>query len=83
MNERLRNLLRFCLITRYPCSTNAKLVEYRLTARGDKILKILNFIDQLDEDTAQQDNNAEERTLVTVRRTKVTADAQKRILLKI
>lgn len=82
MNERLRNLLRFCLITRYPSSTNAKQVEYRLTARGDKILKILNFIDQLDEDAAQQDHKTEERTLVTIRRTKITADAQKRILLK-
>ena len=83
MNERLRNMLRFSLITRYPNSNNAKLVEYRLTARGHKILKVLNFIDQLDQEASQQDSHGEERTLVTIRRTKVTPDAKKRILLKV
>ena len=83
MNERLRNMLRFCLITRYPSSTNAKLVEYRLTARGHKILKVLNFIDQLDEEASQQDTHAEERMLVTIRRTKIAPDVKKRILLKV
>ena len=83
MNERLRNMLRFCLITRYPSSTNAKQVEYRLTARGHKILKVLNFIDQLDEEASEQDALGEERMLVTVRRTKVAADVKKRILLKV
>ena len=82
MNERLRNMLRFGLITRYPSSSNSKLVEYRLTARGHKILKVLNFIEQLDDDASQQDHADEERTLVTIRRTKVTPDAKKRILLK-
>ena len=81
MNERLRNMLRFSLITRYPNPSNAKLVEYRLTARGHKILKVLNFIDQLDEEACQQDRNGEERTLVTIRRVKVASDARKRILL--
>ncbi len=83
MNERLRNMLRFCLISRFPNSTNAKMVEYRLTARGHKILKVLNFIDQLDDEASQQDSNEEERTLVTIRRTKVAPDAKKRILLNI
>ena len=83
MNERLRNMLRFCLITRYPSPSNAKLVEYRLTPRGHKILKVLNFIDQLDEEANQQDAAGEERTLVTIRRTRVAADAKKRILLNI
>ena len=81
MNERLRNMLRFSLITRYPSSTNAKIVEYRLTARGHKILKVLNFIDQLDEEANQPDGD--ERTMVTIRRVKVTRDAKKRILLSI
>lgn len=82
MNERLRNMLRFCLITRYPSPSSSKLVEYRITPRGHKILKVLNFIEQLDEDASQQDHMGEERTLVTIRRTKVTPDAKKRILLK-
>jgi len=82
MNERLRNMLRFCLITRYPGTSNAKLVEYRLTARGHRILKVLNFIDQLDQEASQQDQNGEERMLVTIRRTKVAPDAKRRILLK-
>jgi DNA-binding HxlR family transcriptional regulator len=82
MNERLRNMLRFCLITRYPGTSNAKLVEYRLTARGHRILKVLNFIDQLDQEASHQDQNGEERMLVTIRRTKVAADAKRRILLK-
>lgn len=82
MNERLRNMLRFCLITRFPGTSATKSVEYRLTARGHKILKVLNFIDQLDQEASQQDHHDEERTLVTIRRTKITADAKKRILLK-
>ena len=81
MNERLRNMLRFSLITRYPSPSNAKSVEYRLTARGNKILKVLNFIDQLDQEASQQDRNGEERTLVTIRRVKVSSDAKKRILI--
>ena len=83
MNERLRNMLRFCLISRYPNPSNAKLVEYHLTARGHKILKVLNFIDQLDEEASQQDAQGEERTLVTIRRTKVAPEAKKRIVLNI
>ncbi len=82
MNERLRNMLRFSLITRYPGSSSAKIVEYRLTARGHKMLKVLNFIDQLDQEASQQDHNGEERTLVTIRRTKISPDAKKRILIK-
>ena len=81
MNERLRNMLRFNLITRYPRASPSKIIEYRLTARGQKVLKILNFIDQLDAEANQQDKDAEEKTLVTVRRTKVSPSAKKRIVL--
>ena len=82
MNERLRNMIRFCLITRFPGGSTSKVVEYRLTTRGQKILKVLNFIDQLDQEASQQDLSAEETTLVTIRRTKVTSAAKKRLLLK-
>ena len=82
MNERLRNMLRFGLVSRFPRPSTSKIVEYRLTSRGHKILKVLNFIDQLDKAAAEQDPAQEERTLVTVRRTKVTASAKDRLVLK-
>ncbi len=82
MNERLRNMIRFGLITRYPGASTSKVVEYRLTARGHKILKVLNFIDQLDEEANRQDGHDEERTLVTIRRTQITSAAKKRIIIK-
>ena len=82
MNERLRNMLRFCLITRFPRASPSKVIEYRLTARGHKILKVLNFIDQLDEEASQQDREEEERTLVTIRRRKVAPTDNKALVLK-
>lgn len=82
MNERLRNMIRFGLIARYPGASTSKVVEYRLTARGHKMLKVLNFIDQLDEEASQQDRHDEESTLVTIRRTKISSAAKKRILIK-
>ena len=81
MNERLRNMLRFNLISRYPRASPSKIIEYRLTARGQKVLKILNFIDQLDAEANQQDREMEEKTLVSIRRTKVSSSAKKRIVL--
>jgi len=82
MNERLRNMLRFCLISRFPRPATSKVVEYRLTTHGHKILKVLNFIDQLDQEANQPDRNDEEEILVTVRRTKVTSSAKKQLVLK-
>ncbi len=81
MNERLRNMIRFCLITRYPRASPSKIVEYRLTARGQKVLKILNFIDQLDQEMNDKDEAEDEKILVTVRRTKVSPADKKRIVL--
>ena len=81
MNERLRNMLRFCLIARYPRASPSKVIEYKLTARGHKILKVLNFIDQLDDDASQQNHQEEERTLVTIRRKKTTSPVKKGIIL--
>lgn len=49
MNERLRALVRFGLITRLPKTTTSKAIEYRLTLRGSKVLKTLEIIYQLDD----------------------------------
>jgi DNA-binding HxlR family transcriptional regulator len=49
MNERLRMMLRYSLITRIVLRTSAKMIDYRLTPRGLKILKMLTMIEQLDE----------------------------------
>jgi DNA-binding HxlR family transcriptional regulator len=48
MNERLRTMLRYNLITRNPIRLSAKLVEYRLTTRGQQILRMLSLIEQMD-----------------------------------
>jgi len=48
MNERLRTMLRYSLITRNPIRISAKIVEYRLTTRGQQILRMLNLIEQMD-----------------------------------
>jgi DNA-binding HxlR family transcriptional regulator len=83
LNERLRNMLRFGLIARFPRPAASKTVEYRLTPRGHKILKVLNFIEQLDHEASQQDRNGEERILVAVRRKKVAPSASKRLILNV
>jgi DNA-binding HxlR family transcriptional regulator len=49
MSERLRAMLRYSLIARYPRPAPSKVIEFRLTPRGRKILKMLDIIDRLDE----------------------------------
>jgi DNA-binding HxlR family transcriptional regulator len=49
INERLRTMQRYSLVTRYPRHGAKKIIEYRLTPRGQKILKMLTLIEQLDE----------------------------------
>jgi len=49
MSQRLRTMLRYSLIARYPRAAPSKVVEFRITARGKKILKMLDVIDQLDQ----------------------------------
>jgi len=48
MSQRLRAMLRYALVARYPRPAPSKVVEFRLTPRGKKILKMLDIIDQLD-----------------------------------
>jgi len=82
MNERLRNMLRFSLISRFPRASPSKIIEYRLTPRGHNVLKILNFIDQLDQEADNPDQEIEEKILVTVRRTKIPPAIKKKIVLQ-
>jgi DNA-binding HxlR family transcriptional regulator len=49
MSQRLRTMLRYSLIARYPRAAPSKVVEFRITVRGKKILKMLDVIDQLDQ----------------------------------
>ncbi len=49
MSERLRAMVRYDLVVRYPRPAPSKVVEFRLTLRGRKILKMLDVIDRLDE----------------------------------
>jgi DNA-binding HxlR family transcriptional regulator len=48
MSQRLRTMLRYALVARFPRPAPSKVVEFRLTPRGKKILKMLDIIDQLD-----------------------------------
>src|SRR5208283_3012962 len=40
---------RYALVARYPRPAPSKVIEFRLTPRGKKILKMLDIIDQLDQ----------------------------------
>ena len=82
MNERLRNMLRFSIIARYPRPAAAKLVEYRLTARGEKILKVINLIEQLDHRTSQYDGVLQEDLGIEARRKEDLQSAKKRLILE-
>lgn len=48
LSERLRTMLRYDLVARFPRPSPGGVIEYRLTAFGKKILEMLNAIDQLD-----------------------------------
>jgi DNA-binding HxlR family transcriptional regulator len=81
MNERLRNMLRFSLIARYPRPATAKVVEYRLTARGEEILKVINLIEQLDQRISQYAGVSEADLGITTSRRTDAQSAKKRLIL--
>jgi len=60
MNERLRTLLRYALVTRTRRPAPAKDTEYHLTPRGQKLLQMLNIIDRLDQQPANYELTIEE-----------------------
>ncbi|HUG11341.1 MAG TPA: winged helix-turn-helix transcriptional regulator [Opitutaceae bacterium] len=49
LNERLRMMFRYNLITHNPFRVSAKTQECHLTPRGSQILKMINLIEQIDE----------------------------------
>lgn len=49
VNERIRTMQRYGLITRLHQRTAAKIVHYEITDRGRKILKMLTLIEELDQ----------------------------------
>src|SRR5688572_5215769 len=60
MNERLRTMHRYSLITRTPAWLEARSPSYRLTPRGLKMLRVLTVIEHFDqvEDIVIQTNEA-------------------------
>ena len=48
MSERLRTMVRYGLIARFPRPAPSDIIEYRLTALGKKILEMVDNINQLD-----------------------------------
>ncbi|MGA3008454.1 MAG: winged helix-turn-helix transcriptional regulator [Opitutaceae bacterium] len=49
MSERLRTMLRYGLLARYPRPSPSTVIEYRLTTLGKKLLEMINAIDELDQ----------------------------------
>ena len=53
MSERLRTMVRYGLIARYPRPAPSDVIEYRLTELGRKILEMIDTIDHLDRQLRQ------------------------------
>jgi len=53
MSERLRTMVRYGLISRYPRPAPSDVIEYRLTELGRKILEMIDTIDHLDRQLRQ------------------------------
>ena len=82
LNERLRNLQRFCLIARYPRPAPSQVVEYRLTARGHEILKLLNYIEQLDREVSEAGGNGAESGSPNSPQLSAEFQAKKRLIIE-
>jgi hypothetical protein len=53
MSERLRTMVRYGLIARYPRTAPSSVIEYRPTALGKKILEMIDTINTLDQQLRQ------------------------------
>jgi DNA-binding HxlR family transcriptional regulator len=49
MSERLRTMLRYGLLARFPRPSPSTIIEYRLTPLGKKLLEMINAIDELNQ----------------------------------
>ena len=54
LNKRLRTLLRYGLIARFPRPSQRVATVYRITCRGEKLLGILALIEELDRQIMQE-----------------------------
>ncbi len=49
LSERLRSMLRYRIIARYPHPSPSSVIEYRLTPLGRKVWEMLKTIEELDQ----------------------------------
>ncbi len=60
MSERLRTMLRYGLLARFPRPSPSTVIEYRLTPLGRKLLEMINAIYELDQDLIKSRKSLEE-----------------------
>jgi DNA-binding HxlR family transcriptional regulator len=60
MSERLRTMLRYGLLARFPRPSPSTVIEYRLTPLGKTLLDMINAIDQLDQQLIKSRKSMEE-----------------------
>jgi DNA-binding HxlR family transcriptional regulator len=60
MSERLRTMLRYGLLARFPRPAPSTVIEYRLTSLGRKLLEMINAIDELDQQLIKSRKSMEE-----------------------
>jgi DNA-binding HxlR family transcriptional regulator len=60
MSERLRTMLRYGLLARFPRPSPSTVIEYRLTPLGRKLLEMINAIDELDQELIKSRKSLEE-----------------------
>jgi DNA-binding HxlR family transcriptional regulator len=60
MSERLRTMLRYGLLARFPRPSPSTVIEYRLTPFGKKLLDMINALDELDQQLIKSRKSMEE-----------------------
>ncbi|HWZ96022.1 MAG TPA: helix-turn-helix domain-containing protein [Opitutaceae bacterium] len=60
MSERLRTMLRYGLLARFPRPSPSTVIEYRLTPLGKKLLEMINALDELDQQLIKSRKSMEE-----------------------
>ena len=64
MSERLRTMLRYGLLARFPRPSPSTVIEYRLTPLGRKLLEMINAIDELDQQLIKSRQSMEENLVI-------------------
>jgi DNA-binding HxlR family transcriptional regulator len=60
MSERLRTMLRYGLLARFPRPSPSTVIEYRLTPLGKKLLEMINALDELDQQLIKSRKSTED-----------------------